>query len=139
MIFVLCTRNQYGELYQGEAYKHIKLEDHTDLAGYAGINVYIHDGWYEDYNSEVVNYLEEQLVALADFGYIKLSYVDTEGHIDKYFPHEIAPTEDSQAVSGPTLYPSTPEGEKSSQSLTEEERMALIEQEDGCSSGACAI
>lgn len=139
MIFVLCTRNQYEELYQGEAYKHIKLEDHTDLAGYAGINVYIHDEWYKDYTSDIVNYLEEQLVALADFGYIKLSYVDSEGHTDKYSPQEMATYEDSQAVSGPTQYPSTPEGEKSSQSLTEEERMALIEQEDGCSSGACAI
>ena len=138
MIFVLCTRNQYEKLYQKEAYKYIKLEDHTDLAGYAEINVYIHDEWYNDYNSDIVNYLEEQLVALADFGYIKLSYIDTEGHIDKYFPPEIAPTEDSGEVLGSTQYPSTTQGEKSSQSLTEEERMALLDTEDGCG-GACSI
>lgn len=138
MIFVLCNNKQYEKLYQKEAYKHIRLEEHTDLAGYAGINVYIHEDWYTDTHDDRVEYLEQQLIALADFKYIKLNYVDEDGHTDKHFPPEMASPESPQRTLEFTQGGSTTSTENSSLSLTEEERMALLDTEDGCG-GACSI
>lgn len=125
MIFVLCNNKQYENLYRKESYKHIRLEEHTDLAGYAGINVYIHEDWYTDTHDERVEYLEQQLVALADFGYIRLNYLDEEGHKDKHYPPEMASPESPQRTLDLTLGGSTTKGEKSSPVLPPEARMGL--------------
>ena len=135
MKFVLCSDSTYTELYEKDSYKYLRLEDHTNLAGYGKIWVNIHPCWMEDYNDDRIHYLEQQLTALADFGYIRIAYVEEDG-IE--FPYR-SPLEAQQYVtektSQRTLYPSTAKQEV----LSESDRERLIEQEDGCGSGGCII
>lgn len=139
MKFVLCNDATYQELYEKDKHSYIRLEEHTDLAGYAKIEVLVHEEWYTGFNDERYDYLEQQLVALADFRYITLTYVDNEGIQDKHYPCTQEPLGSSQKH----LFKEEDLGyrveEKTSQGLTEELRMKMLEQEDGCASGACAI
>lgn len=135
MNFILCDNKTYEKKYRAEAYKHVRLEEVSDLAGYAKITVYIEeDDWIYDIHDDRCNYLQEQLEALAMFGYISLIYVDEDGFESK-FTSTVALGEDFSHKQGG----STPPIENSSHSLTEEERMSLLETEDGCAGGACSI
>lgn len=134
MNFILCNNRTYEEKYQKEAYKHIRLEEVSDLAGYGKINVYVEDGWEYNINDDRCQYLEEQLEALAMFGYIHLSYVDEDGFESRYTPSTALGEDFSPKQGGSTL-----PMEKTSHSLTEDERMALVDTGDGCSGGACVI
>lgn len=135
MKFVLCSQYTYDKLYEKESHKYVRLEEHTDLAGYGRITVAIHSCWMEDINDDRIEYLENQLVALADFGYIFLEYVDEDGWVDKYYS-TVADTQKLTTASSitqeynPMAIPEV---------LSESDRERLMEQEDGCASGACAI
>ena len=134
MNFILCNNATYEKKYQQEAYKHIRLEEVSDLAGYAKIIVYVEDNWMDDINDDRFHYLQEQLEALAMFGYISLIYVDEDGFESK-FTSTVALGEDFSHKQGGSTTPI----ENSPHSLTEEERMSLLETEDGCAGGACTI
>lgn len=135
MKFVLCSQHTYDKLYSKEAHKYVRLEEHTDLAGYARIGVAIHDCWMYDCTDSRIEYLEHQLVALADFGYIFLEYVDEDGWVDKYYStvaatQKLTTTSSTTKEYNPMDIPEV---------LSESDRERLMEQEDGCASGACAI
>ncbi len=134
MRFILCNNATYEEKYQPEAYKHIRLEQVEDLAGYAGITVVVEDGWEYDIHDDRTAYLQEQVEALSVFGYIRLVYVEEDGQESRVYPP--VPLGDVLA-SNQGGSPSPPE--KSPHMLTEDERMALLETGDGCASGACSI
>ena len=106
----------------------------SDLAGYAKIIVYIEEEWTYDIHDDRCCYLQEQLEALAMFGYISLIYVDEEGFESK-FTSTVALGEDFSHEQGGSTTPI----QNSLPSLTEEERMGLLETEDGCAGGACSI
>lgn len=135
MKFVLCSQHTYDKLYAREAHKYVRLEEHTDLAGYGRIIVSIHNCWVEDCNDDRLEYLEQQLVALADFGYIFLEYVDNDGWVDKYYSSVEATQKLTTASSTTKEYNPMAIPEV----LSESDRERLMEQEDGCASGACAI
>jgi hypothetical protein len=84
MKFVLCSEQTYQEMYQTESHKWIKLVDHVDLLGFKDIHVTIHDCWMYEISDDRVDFLEQQLIALADFGYISLTYLDSEGWSENY-------------------------------------------------------
>lgn len=134
MKFVLCSQYTYDKLYSRESHKYVRLEEHTDLAGYARIGVAIHNCWLEDCNDDRIEYLEQQLVALADFGYIFLEYVDEDGWVDKYY----STVEVTQKLTTGTSTPTPSNPMAIPEVLSESDRERLMEQEDGCG-GACAI
>ena len=86
MRFILCNSATYEAKYQPEAYKHIRLEQVEDLAGYAGITVVIEDGWEYDMHDDRTAYLQEQVEALSVFGYIRLVYVEEDGQESRVYP-----------------------------------------------------
>lgn len=132
--FVLCSDETYQRLYQKESYKWMKLEEIEDLLGYAGIHVYVHDYWHTTHRASNISFLEEQIEALAMYKYIKLYYVDTEGHVDRYITPEEAVTASKQLEAAIDR-----EGVEEPQVLSEADRERLIQQEDGCAGGACTI
>ena len=85
MIFILANNSTYNRLYSAEHFRYPRLLCHTDLLGYGKVRVRVHTSWELSHGHGNVGFLEEQLEALADFGYIKLEYMDEEGHIDQYF------------------------------------------------------
>ena len=93
MKFVLCSNTTYQEQYQAEAYKWVKVQDHKDLLGFRNVHVTIHDCWMYELSDERVDYLEQQLTALADFGYISITYQSEDGWSENYEREESAPTE----------------------------------------------
>ena len=90
MKFVLCSEQTYQELYAHKAYKWIKIQEHNDLLGFKNVHVTIHDCWMYEINDDRVDYLEPQLEALADFGYIKITYKDSSGWCENYEPEVIS-------------------------------------------------
>ena len=86
MKFVLCSTQTYKEQYQAEAYKWIRVQDHKDLLGFKNVHVHVHDCWMYEISDDRVDYLEQQLTALADFGYIKITYVEEDGWRENYEP-----------------------------------------------------
>jgi hypothetical protein len=135
MKFVLCSQYTYDKLYARESHKYVRLEEHTDLAGYGRIGVAIHSCWMEDCNDDRIEYLEHQLVALADFGYIFLEFVDEDGWVDKYY----STVTDTQKLTTASSAPKDSTSTSIPEVLSESDRERLMEQEDGCASGACAI
>ena len=93
MKFVLCSNTTYQELYQADAYKWVRVSDHKDLLGFRNVHVTIHDCWMYELNDDRVDYLEKQLTALADFGYISITYQAEDGWSENYEREEAAPTE----------------------------------------------
>tara|TARA_R110000782_G_scaffold4260_1_gene15098 strand:+ start:521 stop:892 length:372 start_codon:yes stop_codon:yes gene_type:complete len=123
MKFVLCSTQTYQELYQAEAHKWVRVEDHKDLIGFRNVHVTIHDCWMYEINDDRVDYLEKQLTALADFGYISITYQSEDGWSENYEREEAAPTEKQVAL---------PLGNPSA--------VVAYEVEDsGCEGGACKI
>ena len=123
MKFVLCSTQTYQELYQAEAHKWVRVEDHKDLIGFRNVHVTIHDCWMYEINDDRVDYLEKQLTALADFGYISITYQAEDGWSENYEREEAAPTEKQVAL---------PLGNPSAV-------VAYEVVDSGCESGACAI
>lgn len=132
MNFVLCNNKTYEEKYQEEAYKYPRLEEVSDLAGYGRIVVLVEEDWGTDINDDRFHYLQEQLEALALFGYIHLVYVDEDGFESK-FTSTVELQEDFSVTQGGSTTPI----ENSSPELTEEVRMRMLEGEDGCAGGSC--
>lgn len=138
MKFILSSDKTFKELYEAEQYKYLRVEEAQDLVGFPRIEVRIHDCWMEDINDCRVNYLLEQLEILADFGYIKIVYIDSDGWEDKRTPVEAA-VESPQRTLSPEQGVSTGVRENSSQRFTEEDIQALYDDyEDDCG-GACTI
>lgn len=129
MKFILCSDELYAEQYESEAYKHIRIEDIENLVGFKNIHVRLHEGWEDDINDDRIDFLQQQLEALAAFGYIKLIYVDGSGMEERYYPPKDVINDK----------PSPKQMEMQGTQMTEEQRMKLIEQEDGCAGGACVI
>lgn len=96
MIFVLCSDYTYGEMYERESYKYVRIVDHRDLVGFPKVNVVIHDCWMYSFSDDRVEYLEQQLVTLADFGCIKLSYQSEDGDVSLHFTEIDTPVENTQ-------------------------------------------
>lgn len=69
---VVCKKETYEELYQSEHYQYVPLLEYEDLIGFHGIEVIVHE-------SECDIALEEALIVLAKFGYIRLTYVEESG------------------------------------------------------------
>lgn len=84
MEFVLCSDLVYQEDYDRESYKYPRVLCHRSLIGWPKVHVIVHEGWEEDVCDERVEYLEQQLEALADFGFIKLFYISEEGWRDRH-------------------------------------------------------
>jgi hypothetical protein len=93
MKFVLCSTQTYEELYQAESHKWVRVSDHKDLVGFRNVHVTIHDCWMYELNDDRVDYLEQQLTALADFGYISITFQAEDGWSENYEREEAAPTE----------------------------------------------
>ena len=124
MKFVLCSTQTYEEKYKKEAHKHVRIQEHPDLLGYQNICVNIHDCWMYEINDERVDYLEQQLTALADFGYIKITYIQEDGWEENYEPEVLAPV----GLQSEMAFPSTGGG-----------TVVYESSDNSCESGACAI
>ena len=124
MKFVLCSEQTYQELYQAEAHKWIRVLDHKDLLGFKDVHVHVHDCWMYEINDDRIDYLEHQLTSLADFGYIRITYIQEDGWEEKYETEVVvAPVElqlelPAIASSGTLVYETV---------------------DNSCESGACAI
>lgn len=124
MKFVLCSKQTYKELYQPEAHKWIHVVDHRDLLGFKDVHVNVHDCWMYEVNDDRVDYLEQQLTALADFGYIKITYIQEDGWEENYEPEVLAPI----GLQSEMVLPSTSSG-----------TVVYESSDSSCESGACAI
>jgi len=124
MKFVLCSKSTYKELYQPEAHKWIHVVDHRDLLGFKDVHVNVHDCWMYEVNDDRVDYLEQQLTALADFGYIKITYIQEDGWEENYEPEVLAPI----GLQSEMVLPSTSSG-----------TVVYESSDSSCESGACAI
>lgn len=124
MKFVLCSTQTYKELYQPDAHKWIKVIDHKDLLGFKDVHVNVHDCWMYEVNDDRVDYLEQQLTALADFGYIKITYIQEDGWEENYEPEVLAPI----GLQSEMVLPSTSSG-----------TVVYESSDSSCESGACAI
>jgi hypothetical protein len=125
MRFVLCSKQTYKEQYQEEAHRWIHVVDHKDLLGFKDVHVNVHDCWMYEINDERVDYLEQQLTALADFGYIKITYIQEDGWEENYEPEVLTPI-GLQSEMSPS--PSTSSGTVVYETV-----------DNSCESGACAI
>ena len=124
MKFVLCSTSTYSELYQAESHNWVRIIDHTSLLGFKNIVVVIHDCWMYEINDDRIDYLEAQLTALADFGYISITFQSSEGWAEEYVYKEESPIEEQPQLEFP---PST-------------RAVVAYEVEDsGCEGGACKI
>ena len=123
MKFVLCSDTTYEELYQAEAYKWVRVIDHKSLIGFRHVHVTIHDCWMYGISDERVQHLEQQLTALADFGYIKITFQGEDGWSENYEVKDESPTAIQMELP-----------------LVSSSAVVAYEVEDsGCESGACAI
>ena len=98
MKFVLCSTQTYEELYQAESHKWVRVESHNNLLGFRNIHVMIHDCWMYEISDDRVQYLEQQLTALADFGYINITFQTEDGWLENYEREEAAPTEKQMGI-----------------------------------------
>jgi hypothetical protein len=138
MKFVLCSDSVYANLYERKAYKYVRVNDHRDLVGYHNIQVIVHDHWEDDLNDDRVDYLAQQLEALADFGYIQISYVDDDGWVDNYEAPSISPLKTPQM----DFLHERGLGYREPPKSPQDGSGAVVAYEDddsGCDSGACAI
>ena len=123
MKFVLCSTQTYQELYQAEAHKWIRIVDHKDLLGFKDVHVNVHDCWMYEINDDRVDYLEQQLTALADFGYIRITYIREDGWQENYEPEVLAPIGLQSEMTFPTSTGT----------------VVYETVDNSCESGACAI
>ena len=123
MNFVLCSDQTYQDIYRAEAHKWVRITECSDLLGYPKMHVAVHDCWTYNTHDDTAEYLEQQLTALADFGYIHLSFRSEDGWIEKY-EYMATPTVELQEelVFKPT-----------------ESVVAYETVDNSCDSGACAI
>ena len=87
---VLCTDKTFEEKYQREFYKYYRLYESTDLLGYAGIEVLIHEDYHMDtaLGERLEDSLEERLTTLGEFGYCKVIFVDEDGNFSRLEPKQ---------------------------------------------------
>lgn len=135
MNFILATDKVYNALYEKDSHKHIRINDHRDLVGFHNIHVIVHEGWEEDMNDERIEYLAQQLEALADFGYIKLAFVDDDGWTDNYESPVVEDVRSAQRDFIHDIGVGYWEGVTTAPSVTVE----YVTEDDGCAGGACKI
>ena len=127
MEFCLTDVVTYNKLYAKDNHKYIPIKTVEDLEGFPNIGVRIHE---YDALSEEQEVLQKQLEALAFFGAIFITYVDEEGNENVMYNKAHKVTGDSKKIE--IEYDALPYTQEQIQDLLDRE-------EDGCSSGACAI
>ena len=129
MNFIISDIVTYNKLYAQESHLYLQLKYLKDLDGFPRIGIRIHEFDVLDWEQEV---LLKQVEALAFFGYVNLIYVDDEGNENVQYPRA---TSLLSNVTKKEIARPFKEGR-----ATEQQIQAFLDnEEDGCSSGACAI